>query len=305
MKRDAGLVGSCAPVVGAAVFLLLWPGSLAAQDGGKFERTLEQYGEETVVGYVKPMADLLGANINSGFAIGARIPRMRPSFHLEIVAMGAMVRDAQKVYIASTPPGFSPEQAETATIFGGTGTLVTSDVDPALQYRFSDGLLTADLVPFAAPQLRVGGILGTEAVVRFAMIPQDGEGDRPEARLLGIGVRHSISQYLPLLPVDIAAGVFYNSLTVGEYVDLDALSFGAHASRSIPFLTVYGGASWERTTLRLSYSGEEGEVDVEMQGSNTARMTGGVVLRLGIVSIFGDASLGNVTNFTGGIRFGI
>jgi hypothetical protein len=294
-------------MAGLIACMLVMPAQGTAQQS-TLERTLEQYGEQTVKGYVQPIADLFGANLNSGFYSTARIPRARLTFGLELVGMGALVGEAQKIYTATTPEGFQPATAQTATVFGGEGTLVTSSENAALQYRFSDGLVDASMLPLAAPQIRIGGVMGTEVLFRYVPLPELDE-DFPAATLTTYGVRHSISQYLPLLPVDIAAGVFVTSFTFGDYIDVAATAVGVQVSRSIPLLTLYGGSSWERTTMKLSYTstepGAEGQVDVELTGANTMRLTGGAALRLGFLSLFGDANLGKVTNFSGGLRLGL
>jgi hypothetical protein len=295
-------------VVGAlAVSVCATAGGAYAQQS-PLEQTLEQYGELTVRGYIQPLADLFGANLNSGFYSTARIPRMRPTFGIELVGMGALVSGAQKVYTATTPEGFDPATARTATVFGGRGTTVTHSSNPAMEYRFSDGLLDASVVTFALPQLRAGGLFGTEILVRYVPMPAQDE-DFPEIRLTAYGARHSISQYLPGLPVDVAAGVFVSSLTLGEYIDVSGTAVGLQVSRNLPLLTVYGGSTWEKSTMKLSYTstepGAEGEVNVTMDGANMLRLTGGAALRLGLLSLFGDANLGSVINFSGGLRLGL
>ena len=57
----------------------------------------------------------------------------------------------------------------------------------------------------AVPQATIGTVFGTRAVVRWISVDV-GNTDLGKFDLFGIGVQHSISQYVPVLPIDVAAG---------------------------------------------------------------------------------------------------
>jgi hypothetical protein len=294
-------------VIGLFTVPLLVPPAAVAQND--LEKVLEQQGRETVIGYIQPAADLFGASMNSGFFGAASATRSGLSFALELVAIGALVRDAQRTYTAATPTGYTPQQVETATLFGGQGATVSSQFSSALTYRFSDGLIDASIVPYPAAQLRVGGIAGTQAVVRY--IPEIALGDQeeiPSVKLFGIGVAHSISQYLGPLPAEIAGLFSYTTFQLGDYIDVQGIVVGGQASRTLSVLTLFGGASWERTQLDLSYTStapdSEGEIHERMNGANGFRVNAGAALRFGPITLFGDAGLGHVTTVAAGLRLG-
>src|SRR5262249_58750542 len=128
------------------------------------------------------------------------------SFGIDLVGVGSMVGDKQKTYTAQTPTGFAPSNFQTATIFGGQGTTVSSSSVPGLSYRGSDGFITANYFPSAVPQLHVGGLLGTEGYLRYftsSAISGLNKQDFPELKLVGYGVRHSLSQYFKGMPIHI------------------------------------------------------------------------------------------------------
>ena len=52
---------------------------VAAQSDSDFESILEQFNSETVRGYLQPLADLFGANMNTGFFRSAAVPESRIS----------------------------------------------------------------------------------------------------------------------------------------------------------------------------------------------------------------------------------
>ena len=262
-------------------------------------------------GYVQPIADLFGANMNAGFYHTAAIARTGLTIRLDIVAMGALVKDEQKVYTANAPTGFTLQGGaktfQTATVFGDKGTKVT-DLVTGFSYRGSDGVIKASILPLAAPQLTIGDIFGTQATVRFLTTPELSNGKFPKVTLFGIGARHSISQYLPVAPLDISAGVFYNTFKVGDLIDFSSVSFGAQASKTFLILGLYGGVAWEKSTMTLSYKPSNSlfpPVSLDLSGENTIRFTVGAALELGFLHIFADANFGSVTNFSGGIGLGI
>jgi hypothetical protein len=282
--------------------------AVPARAQSNLEDALKQYSGNTVKGYIQPLADLFGANMNAGWFSPGAVPKSGLHFRLSIIGMAAQVSDKQKSYTAPTPTGFSPTSFQTATIFGGTGTLVKNANDTSLQYRGSDGLINATLFPLAVPQVAIGGFAGTEAVVRFITTPSISSGKFPKTTLLGIGARHNISQYLGVVPLDLSVGVFYSSFKVGDIVDFHGLLISGQASKSFSLLTLYGGAAWEQSKMKLSYTSTDpqapGSVSVTMDGANSFRFTAGAALKLAILRLFADANFGSVTNFSGGIGFG-
>jgi hypothetical protein len=287
--------------------LILCPTAAVAQT--EFEKTIHQFSGDAVKGYIQPAADLFGANMFAGQYRSAEIPTTGFNIALDIVGMAALVKDDQKNYTAKTPTNFTPGTFNTATIFGGTGTTVSNSAIPALSYRGADGIINTSAVPLAVPQLRVGSLYGTEAIVRYIGIPNSLTDQFPDVTLFGVGVRHSISQYFPEVPLDIAAGVFYTSFKTGDLVDFKGYSFGVQGSKAFSVLTVYGGLAYESCTMKLQYTSTDPNVpgqlvDVSLDGQNTFRATAGVAVSLAVFHIFADVNVGNVTNFSGGIGFG-
>jgi len=305
MKSPRLLVAVVACMISGMV--VLTPSSAVAQS--EFENTIKQFTGDEAKGYMQPGADLFGADMMAGQYRSAAIPKMGLSISLDIIAMAAIVGDNQKTFTNKSPAGFSPGTYSTATIFGGKGSTVVDANLPALSYRSADGILNTSLVPLAVPQLRVGSFYGTEAFVRFVSIPKSITKSFPDVSLFGGGVRHNVSQYLPMVPLDLAAGIFYTTFKTGDLIDFKGFSFGVQASKEFAILTVYGGLAYESCTLKLHYTSENQffngqSVDVTLDGQNTFRATAGVNLSLAFFHIFVDANVGNVTNFSGGIGFG-
>jgi hypothetical protein len=293
---------------GALATMSFLGASRALAQSSQFESVIRAQDARNVAGYVQPLTDVLVANLNVGFFHSAYVPKSKFGVALDFVGMGTQVDDAMKTYVANTPNGFNPPTFTTATIFGGTGTTVTHSSNPALQYRGSDGFIETDMFPTAVPQLTIGGLFGTEVAGRyFTSSIASGlfDEDFPELKLLGLAVRHSVSQYFQGLPFDLAVSFVYNDLTWGDIVSLDATAIGAQLGKSFSILSVYAGLAQESGTMTLSYTPTNPQatpitVDVDSEGG--VRFTGGLGLRLGPIHLFGDATFGNVTTFAGGLR---
>ncbi|MFN0156560.1 MAG: DUF6588 family protein [Bacteroidota bacterium] len=293
-------------VSGALLVLAIAPGSLRAQS--ELETTLEQFSGDAVKGYIQPIADFFGANMNAGFYHTAAIPNSGFHLSVDIIGMGSMVGDDNKTYDRALPSGFSASSFKAPTIFGDKDGAVYVDPNTNASYGSSGGIINTSIFPLAVPQLTVGNFYGTVATVRFIATPALSDDKFPSTTLFGIGARHSISQYLPEPPLDISAGIMYSSFTVGDILDFKGLSIGAQASKSFSVLTLYGGLAWEQSTLGLSYTSTSVSstplVDIELDGENNFRFTMGAGLTLGFFNLFADANFGSVTNFSGGIGFG-
>jgi hypothetical protein len=218
--------------------------------------------------------------------------------------MGSSVGDDHKTFTATAPPGFTPSTYQTATVFGGQGGTVTDNATQ-LSYRGSDGALNTTLFPLAALQVHFGSLYGTEVVLRGIPIPEI-QG-APKVSFFGGGIRHSVSQYIPESPLDIAAGVFYNTISFGDIIDMKSFAFGAQASKSFAIVEIYGGVAYESSSMDLQYvssSGGAGNVSLSLDGENTFRVTLGAGLNLAVFHLYGDANFGAVTNFSAGLGFG-
>jgi hypothetical protein len=291
------------------ITLLLCPP--VAQSQTDLDNALKQFTGEAVKGYIQPMADFFGANLGAGYYHTAEIATAGFHISIDIIGMGSLVKDENKTYTAKAPAGFNPATFQTATIFGdkGTGKEVT-DQRTGLKYKGSDAIVNTSIFPFAGPQITIGSVAGTEAIIRFLPLPTKSltNDALPDATLFGGGLRHNISQYLPGAPLDIAVGVFYTRLSLGDIIDLKTISAGAQASKSFSVLTLYGGLAWEKSTMSLEYTSSDPTappaVSIDLDGANSFRATVGMQLSLAILRIFVDANAGSVTNFAGGIGLG-
>jgi hypothetical protein len=290
-------------LVAALLVALIAPSAAVAQSD--VENAIKFYGEGNIRGFIQPLADLYGADINSGFFHSAAVPAEGFHFNIDFVGAGSIVSDEEKMFTANLPAGFTETTTEQPTILGPRATLVT---DPSgAQYKGSDGMVDASLFSYGVGQVTLGAVQGTEAFLRFLASPELGSGKFPKTTLFGGGIRHSVSQYLADPPLDVSVGVMYNAMSIGDIMDITGVVVGAQGSKSWDAFTLYGGAGWEQSKLKLDYTStgaDPGPVSIELDGKSSFRVTAGGMLKLGVFKLFADANVGSVTNFSGGFGFG-
>jgi Family of unknown function (DUF6588) len=290
-----------------AVLLLLVPAGVSAQTD--LENALNQLTGPNGKVYMQPGADLFGANMQSGYFHSAAIPRVGFTFEFAIIGMTAPVTDDQKTCTMSTPTGFVPATFQNATLFGGKGTTVQNSTIPALSYKGPDGVFNVSMFPFGMPQVTVGSVIGTQVTVRYLPIPKAGNSI-PEGKTWAVGIRHSISQWLGVLPLDVCASYFYNTMEAGDLLDFKGSQFGLEASKNFSVLVVYGGLAYENSKLKVGYtyedpvSGAKTPITLDLDGANAFRATVGAGVELGVLKIFANANFGSVINYSGGIALG-
>lgn len=188
--------------------------------------------------YLTPYANILGANLNSGWYNTAK-PHKLGGFDITITLNAAWAPSADRIFnlteLALSSDATITGGTETPTVAGkktetrpeivyakdivGVGT----DIEYA-RYTMPDGTGLSYL-PLPMVQLGIGMPLGTDVSVRF--LPSLDLGDPGNIGLWGIGLKHSISQHIPVLkevPVlDISAQGGYTKLSTYANLNYDPL----------------------------------------------------------------------------------
>jgi hypothetical protein len=286
---------SALPALLACAFFSAAP--LSAQS---IEDVLGRYSGDNAEGFLQPLADVLGASMSSGWARSADI---RPGFHLKLTAIAAAapISDDSR-FFQGTTENFSPQTtAQVPTILGPTDFVEVPGAG-GTSYVFPGGI-DASMLGTVAPQLTIGTVAGTEAMIRWFSV--DIDEDFGSVSLLGLGGRHDIDQYLGNLPVELAAGVYWQRFEIGDVVSSSTLSFMGHVSRGFGVLTLYGGAGYETSSTDITYArAGETAIDVSLDGNNSIRLNGGVQLQLFILGVFADYTLASQNTFTLGVELG-
>ncbi len=294
-----------------AAFVATGPHPARADEGGSssIEDNLSSYTGANAEGYLKPLQTALGQTLNSGVFIYAGVPRDGITARLEIKAMVTSFGDDDRTFTAVTEDYFGePRTAVAPTVVGSGEAASVTDPSTGAVFYFPGGF---DLKHFglAVPQVTVGSVLGTEAVGRYIKL-DTGDNEIGDIKLVGLGGRHSISNWLQGFPVDLSAMIFWQRLEIGkDFIESTALTYGVQAGRSAGIASVYGGLSVDSIDLDVTYTSDAGsedptEIQVEFDKESTLHLALGATLRLGFLHLNGEFNRADQTSFTLGLGLG-
>jgi hypothetical protein len=264
-------------------------------------------GASEIKNFGKPLVTSFGMGMNSCSYYTAHIPKTF-GFSIGIRGMIILIPDDQKTFTPNLPNGYFSTNGneQTATFFGESGGI----------YAGPEGLITypsginESSVPLIFPQVTIS-FMGTELLLRYVPLKIQDES----ITLFGIGIKHSISQYIPLFPLDLAVQVLYNKFTIGDIVKSTNLAFNAEASKTFGPFTAYGGLQYESSSLTFNYEIKQdpnsgnpeivkgGKVSADVDGDNKVRITVGGALGLGFFVLNVDYSIGSQSVASTGLTF--
>jgi hypothetical protein len=300
--RSLALVGCALLVVFAAV-------PVSAQ----IEDQISAYTDDNAEGYLEPLALAMGANLNSGLFHSAYVPLEGVHISLETPIMGVIFNDEDATFMASVEGGFEPldpgdAQVEASTVIGPGDAVVVEGVS-GTAFAFPGGF---DLNSFAlaVPQVRIGSIKGTEALIRYIALDV-GEVEVGKVNLWGLGARHNVSQYLgPDAPVDVAVGLMYQNFELGDdLITAKAFTFGAQAGKrfesGFAIIEPYAGLSYDYFQMDVTYMDEEDEgIELSFDSQSTFHATVGLHAQAAFFSLYGEYSLAKQSGFAFGMSLG-
>ncbi len=263
--------------------------------------------ENEVKNFGKPLVTAFGIGMNTGTFHTAKVSSLF-GFSIGVRAMMIFIPDDQLTFKPNLPKGYSSANGveETATIFGDKGGVYAG---PYGMITYPNGINETNF-PIFYPQATVS-LLGTELLIRYVPLKVE---DR-SITLFGIGVKHSVSQYIPLVPLDFAVQIMYNKFDVENLISSSHLAFSAQASKTFGMFTAYGGLQYESSKLTFDYtikgdpaSGNplvrtDRKISAEVEGDNTVRLTVGGALSLGFLVLNADYSLGAMSVASAGLTF--
>lgn len=268
------------------------------------DQNLVKFPESAAKGYIQPLVDVMGANVNAGLYHTASMSKLF-GFYIGVKGMAVFVPSSMKSFTAELGSDYNPSSVNTATVLGdkngGARTRYRNIQDVNLP-----GGIGLKIVPLAVPQVSVS-TMNSEILVRFVPSVKIND-DVGSVNLFGVGLGHSISQYIPMFPINVAVQGVYQQLKVGSYLKATALNVNIHASKSFIFFTIYGGAGYESFSADINYSyqppvGSQQNVSLSLKGKNNFRVTAGFKIGLAIFDLNVDYSVGNVNVLSAGFGF--
>jgi len=260
--------------------------------------------------YSGPLATYLGTYFNSNGYYTAEIPETF-RFKFSIRGLYSLISNDQKTFTPTPVSGYSLQP--TATIFGNDGGVFLGPDG----FRIYPTGFNASSIPLGIYQAS-GSLYGTELMLRF--FPNTKIGDT-KTGLWGIGISHSISQWIPKLPIDFAIQVMYNNFDLeysggsySKYLKVGSKNFALNVHLSKTFsgmFIVYGGMQYESSTMNLEYvftdpnglysSQKDTHQKISVDGDNEFRLTAGGAIKLAVIVLNADVNLTSMFTVAGGI----
>ena len=263
---------------------------------------------ENTKGYLKPLSSALSGTLNSAVFQSGRVPKTGVNFTVGVRLMGVSFADDDRLYTPKDPPGFTGiASVQAPTIVGDTRAVLQPGQSGTGLYH--PGGFAIDNFAIAVPQLEIGSVFGTRAVVRWISL-NVGDADFGKIELFGIGAQHSISQHLPPgFPVDLAAGAFYQTFSIGDdLVKAKSLHLNVTGSKRYGVLEPYVGVGYDNLKLDASYTSTtsvpEQEIAVDFDREGNAHLTAGIQANLAFVKLHGELNLAAQIGAAVGVRFG-
>jgi hypothetical protein len=297
-------------MLACAVAVLVMASSAAAQ----IEDQVGDYSAVNGEGYLQPIADAIGADLNGGIWHTAYVPTEGFYIAFETRLLATFFGDDQLTFNYTPGPGdLTPINASNPvpTVVGNPeGGVIPTTTPPGIAYAPGFDINSFAL---AVPQLRIGSFKGTEAVIRYIALDV-GDVELGSVSLIGVGGRHSISQYMdPDFPVDIAAGMFWQKFTLGdELIDATAMTFGVHVGKRFPsgfaVIEPYAALSYNTFKMDVTYDYDDGgrtteTINLEMESEAGVRATLGLHAQVGFLDLNGEYSFGSTNQFALGLGF--
>ena len=287
------------------VFTIVIAFSLSIPGFAQLEDRFGFLTQSEVEKYVQPLGTTLGMAFNSASYYSARVPDFF-KFSFSLRGMYIIIPDADRTFTPEiNKPGYDTN-IPTATVYGGEG---TAYYGPDGYIAYPPGIDESAL-PFALPQVSAS-VMGTEVMLRY--LPSIKLGDENKLNMFGFGIKHTISRYIPLLPVDIAVQFLYNSLEVTNVMNLTAYAINAHASKSFGVFTAYGGFQYESSSFDIEYTYTDPngtnpildgtKIKADIKGDNNFRFTFGGALKLAVIVINADLGIGSQLVASTGLTF--
>jgi len=278
--------------------------------------------------YLLPYGEMLGVNLNSGWYNSAKVHKIG-GFDITLSASYTTAPNSKKSFLPGEfetikpgeseglPEGMAPTMASGK---GGKMTFVDKNLETQILTMEGAG---ADAFVNPMIQAAVGLPFHTEIMGRF--MPKVSYGDFGEAGLWGIGLKHSIKDYIPF----VKRVPFLQASVLAAYTDFGAklsvnepgiglgelkTSAGAFTTRllvgvNIPVVSFYTGLGYGTTTSNFDLlgsfdAGDDGQltdpIALEYQ-TNGFDFNAGMRIRLAVISLHADYTVGEYSVITAGI----
>ena len=165
-------------------------------------------------------------------------------------------------------------------------------------------------VPMFVPQLSVG--LPKDIEITLRGVPSLENDNFGKLTYFGFGGKIGLNQFIPIPNIALprfAVGYYSTNLAIGGIMKMKNSIATLQVSKSIPFLTVYGGFGLENSSLDVKYNyideltNTEIPINFNIDGENKFRTTVGGRLKLFLLTINADYNIGEFNTYNIGVGF--
>ncbi|NPA37496.1 MAG: porin family protein [Chlorobi bacterium] len=280
--------------------------------------------------YLRPYGEMLGVSLNGAWYSTAKVHKVL-GFDVTFSASYVTVPGSGKSFDTNniTLQNVSPTNGTTVPTMAGSKSQEQS-------FYFNDDptqseILTikgSDLDYFVSPmvQASVGVPFHSEIIVRY--MPKVSISDYGKVSLWGLGVKHSLKDYIPFvkhvpaLQLSVLGaytnfssnlGVEYNGSSGDLDINANAYSARVLVGFNVPVISVYAGAGYGNTSsdfdVKGTFTGIPGEIGTVTDPISLGYTTNGfdfnvgMRIRLAIFAIYADYTVGDYSVITGGVGF--
>lgn len=294
LRRSAGWVALALLMLGAA----------ARPVRADLQDNLGALAQDNAKKYLQPLPKAVSGTLNSAIFQTGHVPKNTINFSIGVKAMGVTFGSSSKTYTPTPPPGFSGT-VTAPTVIGST-TAVSQSGPGGASIAYPGGFDVSNF-SLAVPQLTVGSVFGTRAVVRWISVDLNNSGFG-KLDYWGAGGQHSLSQYFHDLPVDVAAGFFIQKLKLGDdLLDMTAWHADVTASKRFMILEPYVGVGFDNFKMSVSYKSTTNpgdQIAVDFDPENNVHLTAGTNVMFAFVRLHGEVNVAAETGAAIGLSFG-
>jgi hypothetical protein len=318
---------------------MLGAGATTAVRADDLGSSLSKLFGDNAKNYVGPLMKGWGADLNSAWFHSADVHDIL-GFDIQAKFGFAQLSDADKTYqfqmpatisytIAGIPRTFNSGSDYPATITAPTAVGATDPVVVNTNKTLNTGFQEIPIfthpqgfnlptAPLIMPQAALGLPFGIEVMVRYLPTYNTTVG---KVSFLGYGARLGINRLIPVpLPIDIAIHFATQKLTFKDSTDNDLISasataYGLEISKSILFLTLYGGFQLEKSSFNIGpytakYNAGSSTTVVNVpqftvDGDNTSRILLGLRLHLLILTLHAEYGIATIKTLSAGVGISI
>ena len=286
---------------------------------------LSKVASTNAVNYLSPLLSAWGADMNSGFYHSADLHDIL-GFDIGLKAGAVVVKDEDRMFDFVLPPQISYTYqgvpfklaggVDYDNVVSGTPTALGDGSGKSVKVKSTStfiplrgqtifttpGGFDMKYAPLLIPQAAIGLPFGLEVVGRF--VPNITlTHNLGKVNFIGFGLRYSLDQYVPMMPIDMAIHFMTQKLTISDMNDnkilgASGMAYGIEVSKSLVLFTLYGGYQLEKSNWTIepySYVDPSTSVSItapgfSVDGKNTSRFHAGVRFLLLIVNVHADYS---------------